>query len=113
MIVDSEEGEDLCSAEDVSCFPTVKLFRGGRVSDTVEGAAIEDQLRTLLLSSEQSLACSPVRVAEPVVAESESASADKNHYISNSRIVAVNTETDLRRVVDRCKAAETLLVVVS
>ena len=45
--MDSEEGESVCLAEDVSCFPTVEIFFSGAVVDKVEGAK-EDQLRRLL-----------------------------------------------------------------
>ena len=109
--MDSEEGESVCLAEDVSCFPTVKIFSSGAVVDTVEGAK-EDQLRRLLSDQRRVSAPLPASVSSAVVSESVSAASDKD-VISNSRISSVTSATDLRRIIDRCNGSNTLLAVVS
>ena len=111
MIVDSEEGESVCLAEDVSCFPTVKIFSSGAVVDTVEGAK-EDQLRRLLSDQRRVSAPLPASFSSAVVSESVSAASDKD-VIPSTRISSVTSATDLRRIIDRCNASNTLLAVVS
>ena len=52
--MDSEKGESVCRAEDVRCFPTVKVFISGKVGGFIEGGR-EDELRKLLVSQSRVL----------------------------------------------------------
>ena len=105
--MDSELGESVCTEENVSCFPTVKIFIGGEVVDTVEGAK-EDQVRKLLLSDQSRAPL--VSVAER--SSSELGSVKPDQHLPASRMTSVSTVTELRLAIDKSKSESKLLAVV-
>ncbi len=108
--MDDELGESVCTEENVSTFPTVKIFKNGKVVDTVEGVK-EDQLRQLLSDHSSAIPTpSPIQVIE--VAPDKPADNTKT-VVSASRIASTNSVSELRRALDKCIANKKLLVVVS
>ena len=108
-IVDDELGESVCTEENVSTFPTVKIFKNGTVVETVEGAK-EDQLRQLLSGHSFVIAApSPIEVVE--VAPEKPGNAKTIE--SASRISSTNSMSELHHAIDKSIADKKLLVVVS
>ncbi len=108
--MDDESGESVCTEENVSTFPTVKIFKNGKVVDTVEGVK-EDQLRQLLSDHSSVVATTPSPIQ---VIEVASDKPDSTKTIeSASRIASTNSMSELRRAIDTCIANKKLLVVVS
>ena len=107
--MDDESGESVCTEENVSTFPTVKIFKNGKVVDTVEGVK-EDQLRQLLSDHSSAIPTpSPIQVIEVASDKPDSTKTIE----SASRIASTNSMSELRRAIDKCIANKKLLVVVS
>ena len=107
-MVDDESGESVCTEENVSTFPTVKIFKNGKVVDTVVGVK-ETQLRQLLSEHSPVIAAtSPIQIQ--VV---ELAPDNTKTMVPASRIACTNSMSELHRAIEKSIANKTLLVVVS
>ncbi len=107
-IVDDESGESVCTEENVSTFPTVKIFKNGKVVDIVVGVK-EAQLRQLL-SDHSPVIAAPSPVQIQVV---ELAPDNTKTIVPASRIASTNSMSELHRAIEKSIANKMLLVVVS